>query len=450
MTSGLAGKQAVVVGAGIAGLTAARVLADHFAQVIVLERDTLPDDAAYRPGTPQARHAHFLQPGGQRALCELFPGFEGDLQQAGAVAIRGDLDLRMEHPGYDPFPPRDMGWVSYAMSRPLIEFLVRRRVGQYANIMLRHGCRVQTLVTSPDAAMVTAVCFENIDGQSETVPADLVVDCSGRSAPTLELLKSTGRPLPDETAVGVDIGYSTAIFVIPNDAPRTWKGVMTFPQAPECRRGALMLPMEGNRWIVTLAGRFSDKPPADAEGFLTFTQQLRTPTIFDAIKHAELVGGVTRYIFSTGTRRHFERLKAFPRGLLVIGDAICRLNPVYGQGMSVAAQEACLLRRLLAERAAEQDPLAGLASEFFAGANSLIDTPWAIAANLDFMYPETQGQRPHHFKGWIKFQTALLRLAAVDPIAHKLMMEVQGLLKPRSAYSEPEFLRRLKAVMAKT
>ena len=450
MTPGLAGKQAVVVGAGIAGLTAARVLADHFAQVIVLERDTLPTAVAYRPGTPQSRHAHFLQPGGQRAFCELFPGFEGDLQRAGAVAIRGDLDLRMEHPGYDPFPQRDMGWVSYAMSRPLIEFLVRKRVEQYPNITLRCGCRTQSLVTSPDASTVTAVRFENSDGLSETLQADIVADCSGRGVPTLELLKSTGRPLPDETTVGVDIGYSTAIFVIPNDAPRTWKGVMTFPQAPECRRGALLLPIEGNRWIVTLAGRFGDKPPADAEGFLTFTQQFRTPTIFDAIKHAELVGGVTRYIFSTGTHRHFERLKSFPRGLLALGDTICRLNPVYGQGMSVVALEACLLRRLLAERAAEQDSLAGLASAFFAESHSLIDTPWAIAANLDFMYPETQGQRPHHFEGWIKFQAALLRLAALDPIAHKLMMEVQGLLKPRSAYSDPEFLRRLKAVMAET
>jgi 2-polyprenyl-6-methoxyphenol hydroxylase-like FAD-dependent oxidoreductase len=134
MTSPFVGKQAVVVGAGMSGLTTARALADYFEQVVVLERDALPPDTIHRAGTPQSRHVHALLAGGQRALHELFPGFEQDLAHAGAVPLRVALDVRTEMPGYDPFPQRDLGWLVYSMSRPLIELTVRQRVQRYANI----------------------------------------------------------------------------------------------------------------------------------------------------------------------------------------------------------------------------------------------------------------------------------------------------------------------------
>src|SRR5580700_3726691 len=140
MASTLIGKQAVVIGAGMAGLTAAGALADRFDQVVVLERDALPAEPTYRAGTPQARHLHALLLSGQRALSELFPGFEQDLARAGAVPLRVGLDVRMERPGYDPFPQRDLGWFSYAVSRPTIECAVRRRVESLANITLRQHC----------------------------------------------------------------------------------------------------------------------------------------------------------------------------------------------------------------------------------------------------------------------------------------------------------------------
>src|SRR5258708_30828672 len=134
MASTLIGKRAVVIGGGMAGLTAAVALADRFDQVVVLERDTLPAEPTYRAGTPQARHVHALLLSGQRALSELFPGFEQDLAQAGAVPLRAGLDVRAERPGYDPFPQRDLGWIRYAGSRPAIERAVRAWVEGRANI----------------------------------------------------------------------------------------------------------------------------------------------------------------------------------------------------------------------------------------------------------------------------------------------------------------------------
>src|SRR5213595_1060550 len=149
MASTLIGKQAVVIGAGMAGLAAAGALADRFDRVVVLERDTLPSEPTYRAGTPQSRHVHALLLSGQRALSELFPGFEQDLAEAGAVPLRVGLDVRVERPGYDPFPQRDLGWSGYAASRPTIERAVRRRVESHANTTLRQRCRVTEVMASP-------------------------------------------------------------------------------------------------------------------------------------------------------------------------------------------------------------------------------------------------------------------------------------------------------------
>jgi 2-polyprenyl-6-methoxyphenol hydroxylase-like FAD-dependent oxidoreductase len=438
------GKQAVVIGAGMAGLTAAGALADHFDNVAILERDTLPSEPIHRAGTPQARHVHGLLLSGQRALSELFPGFEQDLARAGALPLRVGLDVRIERPGYDPFPQRDLGWFVYAASRPTIEHTVRRRVGSRANTTLHQRCRVQELLATPNGEAVTGVRYENANGTSETIAADLVVDASGRGVLTIALLQSIGQPLPEETTIGIDLGYATCIFAIPDDAATDWKGVMTFGQAPQNRRGGLMLPLEGNRWMLTIAGRHGDVPPGDADGFLTYARSLRTPTIYNAIRQATRLDGVARYGFPESVQRHFERLDVFPRGLLPMGDAICRFNPVNGQGMSVAALEACLLRRLL-ERLGE-DPLAALAPAFFAEVQTLIETPWSVAI-LDFAFPDTRGQRPPDFETMLKFGIALTRLAAEDPAVHKLTAEVQHLLKPRSAYRDPGLMQRVLAKM---
>jgi 2-polyprenyl-6-methoxyphenol hydroxylase-like FAD-dependent oxidoreductase len=445
--STLIGKRAVVIGAGMSGLAAARALADHFEEVIVIERDNLPTEATPRTGAPQSGHIHVLLAGGLRALGELFPAFEMDLARAGAVALRAGLDLRYERPGYDPFPQRDLGWLTYSMSRPLIELTLRQRVEQHGNITLRQRCRALEIVASPDGVAVTAVRYETTNDRRETLPADLVVDASARGSGTLALLKPIG--LPEETRIGVDLGYASAVFAVPDDVPSDWQALVTYPSAPESSRGCFMMPVEGNRWMVALSGRRGDWPPGDEDGFLAYARSLRTPTFYNAIKQAKRLGEITRFGFSESVWRHFEQLDALPRGLLPIGDLICRFNPIYGQGMSVAAQEASLLHRVLRTRAMERDPLAGLAEDFLAEARILIDAPWAMAAIPDFVYPETRGRRPADFDSALSFASALTRIAAHDPAVHKLTFEVQHLLKPRSAYRDPAFMRRVTAEMAK-
>jgi 2-polyprenyl-6-methoxyphenol hydroxylase-like FAD-dependent oxidoreductase len=443
--AGLIGTRAVVVGAGMGGLTAARALTGHFERVVVLDGDVLRDEANTRAGVPQGGHVHLLLAGGQRALSELFTAFEDGLLRAGAVPMRVGLDLRAETPAFNPFPQRDLGLVSYAISRPQVELTVRRRVQACRTVELRQRCRVQELVPRDDRGGVRGVRYQDASGKTETLDGDLIVDASGRGTLTLRLLGAIGRQPPAETSIGVDLNYATAVFDIPPDAPSDWKGVFTLPGGDG--RGGLLLPLEGSRWILTVAGRHSVKPPGDEAGFMAYAEHFRTQTIYDAIKHAKRLGDIARFGFSVSTRRHYAQLNEFPRGLIPLGDAICRFNPVYGQGMSVAAQEALRLSRLLASRAAEPDPLDGLAVTFFAEAEPLIETPWVSAVIPDFVHPETRGERPANFAQTLKFGLALGVLAAQDPAVHRLTAEVQHLLKPRSVYQNPELVQRVRAMM---
>lgn len=181
---------------------------------------------------------------------------------------------------------------------------------------------------------------------------------------------------------------------------------------------------------------------------MAFLQSLRTPTIYGAVRQARRIGGIARFAFPASVWRHFERTDAYPRGLLSFGDAICRFNPVYGQGMSVAAKLARLLRSLLAARLAEADPLSGLAPAFYRQAADLFETPWSMAASVDLADPLTAGERPADFERSLKFGRALLTLAARDPEVHKLIIEVQHLIKPRGVYRDPQLQQRMQAVMA--
>jgi 2-polyprenyl-6-methoxyphenol hydroxylase-like FAD-dependent oxidoreductase len=435
-------RHAVVIGAGMAGLTAAGALSRHFGKVTVIERDVLPAEAAPRRGTPQCQHAHMLLAGGLQALQTLFPGFADDLAKAGAVKIRNGLDLRMERPGFDPFPRRDLGFDIFCMSRPLLEAVTRRRVQQSQNIEIGTRSRATALVASRDAMRVEAVRYEEEDGAAATLEADLVVEASGRCGLTLQLLEELSLPRPDETEIGIDQAYASTIVERPQNFAADWLGNIMLPSAPVSSRGAFLFPIEQQRWLLSIGGNHGDAPPADREGFMDFVKSLRTPTIHDAVRNARPLTDIVRYQLPCSTRRHFERLEAFPEGLLVTGDALCRFNPVFGQGMSVAAQEAVILERLLAEEV----PMARLARDFFAAIQNPLATPWGVAVT-DFVYPATRGVRPADLAQRLQYGVALTKLAAQDAEVHRLTTEVSQLLKPQAALRKPALAARVMALI---
>jgi 2-polyprenyl-6-methoxyphenol hydroxylase-like FAD-dependent oxidoreductase len=442
---GLREKHAIVVGAGMAGLTAAKAISGYFGRVTILERDTLPSQAVPREGAPQSRHVHALLAGGLLALEQLFPNITTELEQVGAVRLAAE-QFRLERPGFDPYPQYDVGFSWLSISRPLLEFVIRQAVRRQENIEFLGGCRVAEVVARPDGSAVTGVRCETSDGKMETLSADLVVDASGRGVLALAALDRAGLPRPEESEIGIDCSYSTAVFQQPN-VSSAWKTVVVLPSAPDSSRGAVLALIENGQWIVTLAGNHGDAPPGDLEGFLAFAKTLRTPTIHNAVKDAKPIGQIVRYMLPCSTRRHFENLQRFPRGLLPVGDAVCRFNPVFAQGMSVAAQEAVILDQLLATRARAVDPLDGLGPAFLAGIQDVLHTPWSIAMG-DFIYPKTRGQRPVDFERTLHFSLALVRLGAEDASVQKLMMEVNHLLRPQSALHAPEIAERVATLIA--
>jgi len=440
-------KQAVVVGAGMAGLAAAKAVAPHFEQVTVFERDWLPEKPAPRLGTPQARHTHGLHAGGLRALESLFPGIERDFLEAGAVRLRLRHDIRFEVPGFDPLPRRDFGFYSFALSRPALERVVRRRIERERNVEFRPRTRVTEIFASPDNRGVAGVRFEDTRGKPGSLPADLMVDASGRASLTPPFLEAIGWARPASVEIGIDQAYATTVFETPSDAPTEWLGMLHVPTPPDSSRYGIILPMEERRWTVSLCANHGNAPPGDIDGFMEFAKSFRMPTFYDAIRGAKRVGDIARFGMPYSARRAFDKLDQFPRGLVPLGDSVCRFPPVNGQGMSVAAQEARVLANLLESRRGFDDPINGLAEAFLTEIQPLLEAPWAVAT-ADCVYPQTRGERPQDFEERLQYTRALMRLAAEDYETDKLVFEVRTLVKPQSALREPELVRRVTAMMA--
>ena len=442
----LLGQRAVVVGAGVSGLSAARALVDYFHEVVILDRDDLPDDSAPRPGVPQGKHPHGLLGAGLKALENLFPGFGNELVQAGAEPMEPGFDMLYEIPGQDVWPRIKLSWPTYAMSRPLIERTLRRQIERIGKIKVRGGCRVLNIASEARTLAATGIRYEGPDGNRKTLESDLIVDGSGNGSLTVEFLKATDRRPPTETRIGVNMRYASAFFErvdIGND----YKGVFTFPDAPEQSRGGLILPAENKRYQVVLIGRGKDIPPVNGDEFMRYARTLPTPSVYNAIKNAKRLTGISPFAFVESRWRHFVRVPDFPNGLLPIGDAICRFNPVYGQGMTVALLEANLLFDLLGGLDGSQ--LATLAPTFLAKAETLMADPWAMSAIPDFVYPETTGERPADLADRLNFQMALGRLAVRDAEVLELLTEIRHVLKPLSLLDDPTIVRRVKEEIAK-
>jgi 2-polyprenyl-6-methoxyphenol hydroxylase-like FAD-dependent oxidoreductase len=443
---GLLGRHAIVVGAGIGGLAAAKALSSFFEAVTMLERDALPSEPIARIGTPQARQIHVLLRGGLDALNGLFPEFEAELERAGAVRVRVGSEARLELPGFDPFPRRDLGFDFLSMTRPLLESVVRRLVQRESNIALKARCRVTGFLETPGKDAVTGVRYERLDGGGDELAADFIVDASSRGALTLDLLDRVGLPRPEETEIGIDLRYATAMFKIPSRAPSDWRAVLHRPAAQR-GRGGLLVPVENNCWQVNLTALHGEPVPESAADFIAFAKTLRTQTIHDAIAGTTPVGPIYRFAFPSSLRRRFEALKCFPDRLLPLGDVICRFNPAFGQGMSVAAQEAGALKRLIESRSSGPHPLKGPAGSFFAEIQGLLAAPWAVAES-DFAFERTRGRCPDDFRQRMTFNAALLRLASEDASVHQVMSEVAHLIKRSNALRDPEIVSRVTELIA--
>ena len=434
--------RAVVIGASIAGLLAARVLSEHFNDVVLLERDELPRTAAPRKGTPHAVHPHGLLARGREILEALFPGFTDALVAQGALL--GDIgnDMAVDA-GRRRFARRVMGVQGLAVSRLAIEAELRHRL--LANPIVRVMTGVEVLEPVHEAGRVVGVRYRALDGDraaTQVLEAALVVDCTGRSSRSPLWLRSWGYEPAVEDRVVVDLAYTSAYFA--RDASHKPPLACVIGAAtPSLPRPSILIAQEPDadgraRWVAGVGGYADDHVEPTREAMAERARTNGNAEIAALAEQAQLIGPVMRYRFPFSQRRRYERLGRFPERLLVLGDAVASFNPVYGQGMSVAACQALALREALA---AGLD--SSLARRYFKAAAQAVDTPWQLAANTDLGLPSVPGPRPFPLR-WVNAYIARVqRVAASDAAVAGAFIRVMHLLALPSSLFAPRVLWRV-------
>lgn len=432
------GERAVVLGASMGGLLAARGLAEFYRSVVVVERDELPDGSAQRRGVPQGRHVHGLLAGGAAALNTLFPGMLDELVAAGGHLLDGgDLSqvwLRLG--GHDLNRTGAFGkpLVSYLASRPFLEAHVRQRVRSLGNVSILDGHDVVELVAATTDRVSGVRIAERATRGERELAADLVIDAMGRAGRTPAFLGAHGYGRPAEEHITVAVAYASQLLRIP---PGTLTEKLILVGAvPERPTGGALFACEQDTWMLTLAGLAGHEPPTDRAGMLRYAAEFAPPPMLAALQAGEPLTEVSRYRYPASVRRRYHTMARFPAGLLVCGDAMCSFNPVYGQGMSVAALEAVTLRDCLSYGSDD------LARRFFQASAKAVDAAWQMASGADLALPQVQGRRSVRTRLANRYTQRLLAAAESDIVITEAFFRVMNLIDPPSRLLRPKVMFR--------
>jgi len=427
------GNHAVVLGAGIAGLLATRVVAEAYEHVTLVERDPLPETAETRRGVPQGRHAHNLLPSGARIIGELFPGLLDDLEAGGTPVIRDFAEIRFSPAGHllrlqgRPAEP-----LIYQPSRPYLEGHLRARVRAMPAVEILDRCEAIGLATTVTRDRVTGVRIlrRAAGAGQEILDADLVLDATGRGGRTPSWLATLGCEQPPEERLPIDVKYASRHLRL-DPGPLGGAKFIAIGAEPDRPTGLVLFAQEGDRWILTASGYGAHHPPTDPEDFLAFIETVAPLDVFTAIRDAEPLDDIVTHRFPADVRRRYERLRHFPAGLLVFGDAICSSNPSYALGMSVAALQAVALRDSLTGRDRE------LARRFFRAASKPTTMAWQLTVGSDLTLPHVQSPRPLPVRVINAYVGRVLSTAERDPRVAEQFAGVAALQQPFSRLFRP-------------
>jgi len=425
--------RAVVLGGSIAGLIAARVLADHFAEVLVIDRDPLTPDALPRRGTPQARHLHGLLARGHQVLEDLFPGLTAELVAGGAPM--GDMlaNARLCFGGHR-FRQGPSGLTALCVSRPTLEAAVRARLVGLPEVRLIGEHDVVGLIASRDnRRIVGARVIGRADGSAEEqLPADAVIDATGRGSRLPIWLESLGYAPPQQERVSLGVGYASRHYQLHPEAMGRDLVAISAPLPGHTRGGGLSR-IEGGRCLVTLMGVLGDHPPTDPEGFARFAADLALPDIHTILQDADPLDEPVAYRYPTSVRNRYDRLTRFPDGLAVLGDAVCTLNPIYGQGMTVAALEAMALHADLTN---------GLTRNHLRDVSRISGVAWAMALGADLAFPEVEGRRTPATRLLGRYVQRLQAGAEHNTHLGQAFLRVTSMMDPPAALFRPSVVAR--------
>ena len=437
------GDRAVVLGASMGGLLAARVLADFFETVTVVERDALLDDPAVRRGVPQGRHVHVLLARGAQILDELFPGSLNELVAEGApVWDDGELSkLHLSFGGHDILrsgkvvnEPKALA--IHMPSRPFLECHVRQRLQAMPNVTILSGHEVAGVTSTPDGRRVNGVRVVSHDGGVEReLTADLVMDAMGRGAHTPALLETLGYGRPAEDHVVMHTNYVSQLLRIPHGA--FTEMLVDIGPAPDRPAGMFLSGYENDTWMFTVFGMAGYQPPRDLAGMLSFAQDYCPDHLIAAVRAAEPVSEVAHHHMPSSQWRRYDKMPELPDGLLVCGDAICSVNPIYGQGMTLAALEAVALRECLRSGGTE------LPKRYFRAAAKPIAVAWQMVASLDLTFPAVVGRRSRLMRVGTRLMDWAMAASESDLVVAVRFFRVNSLIDSPIRLLHPAFVYRV-------
>jgi 2-polyprenyl-6-methoxyphenol hydroxylase-like FAD-dependent oxidoreductase len=426
------GDRAIVCGAGMGGLLAARVLSEFYDTVTVVERDKLSDAVAPRRGVPQGRHFHVLWSRGSRELGELFPGLHDELVAAGAtVCDDGSLaqvSIRVAGHEYNRTgkftDPTSV--VIHLLSRPLLESQIRRRVTDIENVEFLDGHDLVEPVAAHSQQVTGALVVNRETRIEQTLDADLVVDAMGRSARTPAFLDHLGYGRPPVERSLANASYSSQLIRIPTGLIDE-KMTFVVPE-PERQTGGAFSVYEHDVWIFTVARLAGNEPPDNLAEMIELAKQFAPAAVVSALQQGQPVGDVAVFRYPGGTWRRYDKMSRFPTGFLVFGDAICSTNPIYGQGMTVAALEAASLRECLAEANGD------LSRRFFDATARHVGPLWSSNQFNDIYMANGNGQQsiPREL---LDFREEVLAAAERSPALTEKLFRAMNLIDPPTDYS---------------
>ncbi|WP_053368810.1 FAD-dependent oxidoreductase [Bacillus sp. FJAT-27245] len=431
--------RALIIGGGIAGKLAARVLSEHFIEVVIIEKDKEAAGPGTRKGVPQGSHLHALLHAGEQGLESLFPGITESFYSGGALKINSTKDLAWFHHGVWKLR-YDGGYTTTLQTRFHLEWQIENYIKSIPNISFLYKHFVKNFVWDEKQNKVIGLEMKDSDGNPWTLLADIVVDASGAGSFTAAWLEKLGISIPVETA---DIGlcYVSKFFRLPDHPDMDWAIKLIYPNPPAEKIGGALSKVEGNRYITTLFGyqnAFNEKEAAASnEAFLELAKKLPKPDIHNELLAGEPLGETAVYRIPRMTWRRYDKTNNLPEGLLLIGDAVCRIDPVFGQGMSIAVLEALRLQEIMWNKTL---PLSKGIRDYHRKAAEIISPIWTMVMAENLRYPGISDKIPFglSFQQW--FTKQIFLLSAKDEKIYDSFIKVMNLVEPAAILLKPGIL----------
>ncbi|TPV42239.1 FAD-dependent oxidoreductase [Bacillus dicomae] len=428
--------KAIVIGGSMAGKLAAKALSSAFKEVIILEAGERWDGKASRKRVPQSNHPHVLLKGGEKAIEELFPNITNELIEAGSIVNNFTRDLKWHQFGLwkQPF----IGEVHMIQqSRPMLESHIQKRIERVSNITTKYETLVEALLVDEKRYKVCGVKARYLDtGLYEEFHADIVVDASGFGSKGIEWLREYDIEVQEEK-VRIDLFYATRMFKLKENEKLDCCNMMMSPSFPESPYGVLIQTIEDNRYFVTFSGYADEKAPQTDDEFYNFAENLSIRNVTDFLNSAEAITDIKIYKIPFQVRRRFDLVTNMPEGLLVVGDAHCRFDPVFGQGVSVAAMEAHQLQLLL-QRSKKLDK--AFIQQFYKKTANIIQTPWEMTTTEISRHPQLKRKLTIKQKFQLWYTKQIYQLSATDSDVYIRLVKVMNLIRSPFHLFHPKVL----------